>query len=134
VIEATDDLPPAAAIRARYVERLRDPRQWLRLIRGSVDIGKLFKGLLKASQSKSQTKASLAPRIAGALAASETPLTLLLARGDNTAIAFREAWKAPAFDAARRRARVIERDTASHSFASADDKAWLFEQVKAALA
>eukprot|EP01037_Dinobryon_pediforme_P041965 gene41965-52022_t len=34
VIEERDDLPPAAAIRARYTEKLKDPREWLRLVRG----------------------------------------------------------------------------------------------------
>lgn len=133
VIKAADDLPPAAAIRARYAERLRDPKEWLRLIRGGVNIVKLFNGLLKLSQKRSQSSANLSTRIATALAASATPLTLLIARGDNTAIAFRDAWKDPAFDKARLRARIVERDTASHSFASVEDKAWLFDQVKAAL-
>ncbi|WP_010216788.1 hydrolase 1, exosortase A system-associated [Sphingomonas sp. PAMC 26621] len=45
VIEQFDDLPPAAAIRARYAEKLRDPREWLRLARGGVSLRKLFRGL-----------------------------------------------------------------------------------------
>lgn len=125
VIETTDDLPPAAAIRARYAERLRDPRQWVRLASGGVNIRKLFKGLMKASTTDSQDADSLAARMASSLEASGIAVTILLAKGDNTAIAFRDAWKGSA--------RIAECDTASHSFASADDKAWLFEQVKEAL-
>lgn len=126
VIEAADDLPPAAAIRARYAERLRDPRQWVRLASGGVNIGKLVKGLLKASSVESQDSESLAARMAASLAASAIPVTILLAKGDNTAIAFRDAWKGTA--------PILECDTASHSFASAEDKGWLFERVREALA
>jgi exosortase A-associated hydrolase 1 len=126
VIDTSDELPPAAAIRARYAERVRDPKQWLRLVRGGVDISKLFKGLLKASKNESQNDSGLAVRMAQALAASGTPTTILLARGDNTAIAFRAAWKGFA--------TIKECDTASHSFAHAADKQWLFERVIEALA
>ena len=126
VIEAADDLPPAAAIRARYAERMRDPKQWVRLVRGGVDIKKLISGLAKLSHSASEENSNLATRMADALAASGTPLTILLARGDNTAIAFADAWKGST--------PIQHCDTASHSFAHAEDKAWLFERVKEALA
>jgi exosortase A-associated hydrolase 1 len=126
VIEAADDLPPAAAIRARYAEKMRDPREWVRLVRGGVDIRKLISGLSKLSHSKSEESSDLATRMADALAASGTPVTILLARGDNTAIAFADAWKG--------NAPIRYCETASHSFASAEDKTWLFERVKEALA
>lgn len=125
VVETADDLPPAAAIRARYAERLRDPKTWLRLIRGGVDIGKLFKGLSKISKSESRGRSALATRMADALAASSVAVTILLAKGDNTAIAFRNAWRGSA--------PILECDTASHSFAHAADKEWLFERVREAL-
>jgi hypothetical protein len=64
--------------------------------------------------------------MAEALAASGTPTTILLAKGDNTAIAFRAAWKGSA--------PIIECETSSHSFAHATDKQWLFERVREALA
>lgn len=129
VIEASDDLPPAAAIRARYAERLRDPKQWLRLLRGGVNITKLIKGLSKVSQKPSQAATSLTARLADALAGAQVPVTILLAKGDNTAIAFADALKGPAFDAARPRLAVATLDSASHSFASAADKDWLFERI-----
>jgi exosortase A-associated hydrolase 1 len=133
VIEATDDLPPAAAIRARYAERLRDPREWLRLLRGGVNISKLISGLAKASRKQSQQANGLSARLAAALAQPAIPITVLLAKGDNTAIAFREAWRGPAFGTARAKVAITEVDSASHSFASAADKQWLYEQVRAAL-
>ena len=127
VIEPTDDLPPAAAIRARYAAKLRDPREWLRLIRGGVDIGKLFRGLSKASKNKSKVSQP-ASRFTAALAETQIPVTILLASGDNTAIAF-----ADAVDAVTLGARVETLDSASHSFASQADKDWLFERVSDAL-
>ena len=126
VVEAGDDLPPAAAIRARYAERIRDPREWVRFVRGGVDIKKLINGLAKLSHSQSEDNSNLATRMADALAASGTPATILLAKGDNTAIAFNDAWKGSA--------PIAHCDTASHSFAHAEDKAWLFERVREALA
>jgi exosortase A-associated hydrolase 1 len=125
VVETPDDLPPAAAIRARYAQRLRDPKVWLRLIRGSVDIGKLLKGLSRILDRKSQDS-TLAARMSDALAGSGIPVTFLLAQGDNTAIAFRDAWRGSA--------RIETCDTASHSFARAEDKQWLFERIREALA
>lgn len=132
-IEATDNLPPAAAIRARYAERLKDPREWLRLLRGGVNIYKLVKGLIKVAQKPSQPPASLAARLGQALGHADRPVTVLAARGDNTAIAFLEAWHSPAFAEARTKANLIELDSDSHSFATPSDKDWLFDRVRAAL-
>ena len=132
-IGSTDDLPPAAAIRSHYAQRLKDPREWLRLLRGGVNIGKVIKGLSKASQKQSQAPETLASRLGAALS-SGPPTTILVAKGDNTAIAFADAFKGSAFEAARARVRVETLDSDSHSFASASDKEWLFERVLAALA
>jgi exosortase A-associated hydrolase 1 len=133
VIERSDDLPPAAAIRSHYAQKLRDPREWLRLLRGGVNIAKLFKGLVKVSRKQSEVPDGIAARLAQAFAATQAPVTILLAKGDNTAIAFADAYRGPTFDPVRGRIRVEQLDTASHSFASAAEKDWLFEKVLAAL-
>lgn len=132
VIEGESDLPPPAAIRARYAERLRDPRQWLRLAKGGVNIGKLVKGLKSASKQPSDD-GSLATDMAAALASSDAPTTILLADRDNTAIAFREAFHQSAFAAIRTRADIAVRETASHSFAREGDADWLLARVLDAL-
>ncbi|RYY46859.1 MAG: hydrolase 1, exosortase A system-associated [Sphingomonadales bacterium] len=132
-IESTDDLPPAAAIRSHYAERLRDPKEWLRLMRGGVNIANVIRGLRKFAQKQSQEPETLAARLGSALA-SVPPTTILLAKGDNTAIAFADAFKGPAFEAARGRVQVETLDSDSHSFASTSDKDWLFDRVIAALA
>jgi exosortase A-associated hydrolase 1 len=128
-----DDLPPAAAIRSRYVEKLKNPRELLRLFTGGVNIRKLVSGLLKASAKQSQPSTSLPARLAAALDASDTPVTILLARGDNTALAFADRWKSAAFAGSRARCTVETCDTDSHSFARPQDKAWLTQRVLAVL-
>lgn len=133
-VEPTDALPPAAAIRSHYAAKLRDPREWLRLLRGGVNIAKLLKGLRKASQKPPEAPAGLAARLAAALGSVQVPVTILLAKGDNTAIAFADAFKGPAFEAARARARIETLDSASHSFAGAADKDWLLQRVLERLA
>ncbi|MCW4460301.1 hydrolase 1, exosortase A system-associated [Sphingomonas sp. BT-65] len=132
-IEAIDDLPPAAAIRSRYVEKLKNPRELLRLFTGGVNIRKLVSGLLKASAKQSQPPASLPARLAAGLDASETPVTILLAKADNTALAFADHWQGDAFTKARARRTLDICDTDSHSFARPQDKAWLTQRVLAAL-
>ncbi len=132
VIEAQDALPPPAAIRARYAERLRDPAEWKRLLRGGVDLRKLATGILRAAR---PTKPSaLADRIAAGLDNFEGSIAILLARNDNTAIAFDDAWRRQSFAACRERCKPLVLDSASHSFAGADDADWLTTRVLDALA
>ncbi len=128
--EETDEpaLPPAAAIRARYLSRLKDPKSLLRLIKGEVDFRKLFRGLsaLKAPAAPAAPD-SLAARIDGAIAVLGTPATILLATGDRTAQAFMESCPS-----ALSRLPVERLASPSHSFAG-DDGEWLAERILAAL-
>lgn len=107
VIEQADDLPPAAAIRARYAQRLRDPAAWGRLLRGAVSLPKLARGLLKLA--RRAQPATLAGRVLESIAGWNDAASVVLAKGDATAIAFADA----AGD--RPDARTIATD--SHSFA-----------------
>lgn len=132
VVEPTGDMPPSAAIRARYADRLRDPGQLLRLLRGEISIAKLFKGLVSIVRKPSQPDA-LADTVAVALIASDVPVTLLLAERDNTAISFADAWRSPAFAPLHGRIAVIRCDTDSHSFAREADKRWLSDQMLSVL-
>jgi exosortase A-associated hydrolase 1 len=123
--DGNDDLPQAAAIRSRYAERLRDAREWLRLLSGGVNLRRLATGLWKVV--KSPAPDGLVDRMAAALRASGVPMTILLANRDNTAVAFRAAWKAGSAGT------IVELDSSSHSFAGAADKAWLRERLLQAL-
>lgn len=121
-------LPPASAIRARYMSRLKDPKSLLRLLKGEVDFRKLFRGLsaLK-TPAPPVAQGSLAARIDAALSASAVPTTILLATGDRTAQAFIES--CPAAPTAVPVERLA---SASHSFAG-DDGEWLAERILAIL-
>lgn len=117
-------LPPASAIRARYLARLKDPQSLLRLIKGEVDFRKLVRGLsaLKAP-APAAAPDSLAARIDGAIAAIGAPTTILLATGDRTAQAFMENCRA-----ASTHAPVERLSSPSHSFAG-EDGAWLAARI-----
>ena len=118
-----DALPPAAAIRRHYAARLRDPRQWLRLATGRVDLGKLFKGLRKTSGKSLKTDNSIADAMRAGIG--DTPTVILLASGDATAIRYARDWGEDA--------RIAQRDSDSHSFARAGDAEWLRDRILAAL-
>jgi exosortase A-associated hydrolase 1 len=135
VIETTgDDLPPPAAIRARYAEKIRDRREWLRLLRGGVNMRKLAGGLVRLG--KPRGASSLAARVGIGLARFPGPVSLLIATRDNTAIAFADQWDGPNFAAARARPdiTVTRIDSASHSFAGEQDYIALTRAILDALA
>ena len=112
VVERTaGDLPPPAAVRAHYLSRLLDPRQWWRLLTGAVSPARVARGLRRAAE---RPDAGLARRFAAAVRALDA--RVVLATGDGTAIAYA--------DAARRVGLTLptERiETASHSFAEPGD-------------
>ena len=125
--------PTSAAVRARYWNRLKNPRSVIDLFTGKINLRKLAGGLVTAVQADKPT--CLAERLAQALAASTLPAAILIADRDTTALAFMSAWNSSAFADARTRQGVTlhSYQTASHSFADADAKAWLLGQVKAQL-
>ncbi|HTG38899.1 hydrolase 1, exosortase A system-associated [Sphingomonas sp.] len=135
IIEPSGDtLPPAAAIRARYAQRLRDPRAWGRLLTGGVNLKKLAGGLSKLSGADGEpTPDRLAGRVAAGLLGKPVPINILTAARDNTAIAFTEALSTPAYAEVIERATVATLDTDSHSFHRGPDKAWLEARLVDAL-
>ncbi|HWV61502.1 MAG TPA: hydrolase 1, exosortase A system-associated, partial [Sphingopyxis sp.] len=128
-------LPPASAIRARYLSRLRDPKSLLRLLRGEIDFRKLVRGLSALKQAPRPAAAdSLAHSLESALAELSCPVTILLATGDRTAQAFAESC-GPALAGSGKEPgaiRVERLASASHSFAG-EDGDWLAARVLAAL-
>ena len=126
VVEPTDDLPPAAAIRRRYADRLRRPAEWRRLIRGEIDFGKLRRGLAKLLVAADEP---LATAVVDAVAAWGAHAHIVLAAGDATATAFADAARR-----AGRRFATTTIDTDSHSFARVPDAAALSRIIVDALA
>ena len=120
VIEDTDGMPPAAAIRARYLARLRDP---LSLIRRGANVRKAWHGLRKIATPR--PAGTLARRVTAAIEEWGADATVILAEGDATAIAFRDA---------ARGVPVETIATDSHSFARASDRVALRHAVVRLLA
>ena len=125
VIEAGNETVQApAAIRRRYAEKLLDPKEWLRLLRGGVNIGKLLKGLRQAGGPAPVS--SLAGTMQAELAQFAGPVTILLAGRDRTAELFAAAW--PADDP-----RIHTIDSASHSFSDVPAREWLLRRLVEAI-
>ena len=125
--------PSAAAIRARYLTRLKNPRSVMDLLTGKIDLRKLAGGLTKAV--KKEAPSGLAERVATALAHSSLPIHILIAQRDTTGLAFMGSWKTSGFDGVRTRSDIelTMLDTASHSFADAASKMHLSEKIAAML-
>jgi exosortase A-associated hydrolase 1 len=125
-------LPPASAIRARYLARLKDPRQIWRLVSGGVDIRKLLSGLRAAGGSTQTQAEGLGAELRNALLKLDIPASILLAKHDRTAMAFADIWtKVPTKD--RQHIPVHSCDTPSHGFADDVARIWLRDQISAAL-
>ncbi len=113
-----------AAIRQRYAQKATDPEEWLRLLRGGVNLRKLASGLRHASGPA--PRSSLAGTMQAGLAQFGGPATILLATRDRTAQLFDAAGPADGTP-------VHRIDSASHSFAEKEAREWLFERVIEAL-
>lgn len=124
-VEGHDAAPPPDAIRARYREKLRNPKEWLRLFGGQVSLGKLASGLLSAV-SPTPPPTSLAREMAAGLARFEGPVTILLADRDRTAQLFDSAWD-------KADPRITRCPDATHAFAEPHARHWLSERLLDAL-
>lgn len=114
---APDELAPAAA-RAHYRGRFLSPKAWRAVLTGKVDVLGAVRSLLGAV-AKPENK-SLAARVAERLRPYAGKLTLVLARGDGTAIAARSCWSDAAF-AHVRDEKVVVVETDAHTFARPGD-------------
>ncbi len=135
-VESGDELPPPAAIKARYLEKLKDPKALLGLFTGKVNIRKLASGLSRIAAPAPAPASSFAERLAAGLEAFPGPVTILSADRDGTALAFAAEWRKPVFDKARARAdvKLIAFDSSAHSFAADADYAVLNSALLEALA
>ncbi len=120
-----DGLAPPEAIRSRYIAKLKNPREVLRLFTGGVSLSKLAKGLRQAAAGPSPPS-SLAKEMASAMEASRKPARFLIAGSDRTGQAFMAA--CPEFSGQR----DICAD-AGHSFAEPHARQWLHRRVMSAL-
>lgn len=113
------DAAPPAALRQRYLAKLANPREVLRLLSGGVNLAKLARGLRQAASAP--VKSSLVDTMAASLAHFAGPATILLATGDRTAQMFEAVW--PAGDP-----RIQRHASSGHSFAGTGAQDWLLER------
>ena len=121
----SDALPPSA-VRSRYAEKLRNPDEMVRLLRGGVNLRKLFGGLAMAMRT-TNAASSLAQEMAAQIQHFDGDVRILLAQRDRTAQAFARDW--PADDPRIRRCAG-----GSHAYVEPDASAWLERELRDALA
>jgi exosortase A-associated hydrolase 1 len=119
-----DAAPPPAAIRARYIAKLKNPRELLRLLTGKVSLTKLACGLARSARRSVPT--SLAQEIAQGLTRFPGPARILIAERDRTGQAFLAGWKVAD-------PRIHRCEGANHAFGEAHARQWLLDQLLAAL-
>jgi len=127
-IEIEDDAAalPARAIRSRYAEKLKNPRELARLLTGGVSLAKLVRGLARAARPASSAPAGLADEMARGLARFEGQASLLLAERDRTAQVFAQSWS-------QADPRLHWLSGAGHAFALPHEREWLETRVLEAL-
>ncbi len=118
-------VPPPAAIRARYAEKLKNPRDIMRLMRGGVDLGKLARGVIHALRPP-PPPSSLAQDMAAGLAGFGGEVRILLAAADRTAQVFEAAWD-------RNDPRIRRCAGAGHAYVEPEHRDWLEAQLLEAL-
>ena len=123
-IEGDNAPPPPAAIRQRYISKIKQPREVWRLLRGGVNLRKLAGGL-RAASGPTPAPTGLAEAMQTGLAQFPGPVAILLADRDRTAQMFAEIWD-------KNDPRIQWCKDASHSFVESQD--WLLEKVLATLA
>mgnify|MGYP002827807678 CR=1 FL=1 len=118
-------MPPPQAIRARYLEKLGNPREVARLMRGGVDLRKLAGGIMRAAR-PAPAASNLATRMQQGLARFDGPASILLAGSDRTAQVFESAW--PKDDV-----RLERCEGAGHAFVEPHARDWLEGKILEAL-
>ncbi len=111
---------PSAALRQRYLAKLANPREVLRLLTGGVNLARLARGLRQAASAP--VKSSLVDTMAANLARFSGPVTILLASGDRTAQMFEAVWP-------KSNQRIQRHASSGHSFAGEDAQSWLTEHL-----
>ena len=121
--------PTPAAIRARYWQRLKNPGTYADLVRGRINLAKLFSGLKRAATKEGISQ--LALDLGEALASLEIPCDLLIAEKDTTARAFMACWESASYTSFTDKSNLALHsfDTASHGFADHESKAWLEKRL-----
>ncbi|MBA4009861.1 MAG: hydrolase 1, exosortase A system-associated [Erythrobacter sp.] len=123
--EAGDSTPPPEAVRARYLEKIKNPREIMRLLGGGVNLTKLARGVIHALKPP-PLPSSLAQEMAAGLAGFTGDVRILLATADRTAQVFEAAWD-------KTDPRIRRCEGAGHAYVEPAHRAWLEAQLLEAL-
>ena len=110
-----------AAIRSRYAQKLKNPREVLRLLRGGVDLGKLVRGLT-ASMRSAPSVGALVDDMRVGLSGFEGRVQFLLASEDRTAQLFDAAWHEIGENCSRC-------SGAGHAYVEPEHQEWLENEI-----
>lgn len=122
--DGQEEAQPSSAIRARYAQKLRNPREILRLLTGRVAFGRLLKDIRKALYFQ-KASGGLLRDIRQGISTFAGRIDLLVSSRDRTGQAFAESWgKDP---------RILVCQDASHAFVEPHARDWLFERLIDAL-
>jgi exosortase A-associated hydrolase 1 len=113
--------PPPAAVRARYAEKLKNPREVMRLLGGGVSLRKLARGISHALKPP-PPPSTLAQEMAADLAGFAGEVRILLAMADRTAQVFETAWD-------RSDPRIRRCEGAGHAYVEPQHRDWLEAQL-----
>ncbi|MBA4043206.1 MAG: hydrolase 1, exosortase A system-associated [Erythrobacter sp.] len=118
---ATDATPPPEAIRARYAEKLKNPREIGRLLAGGVDLRKLARGLMQ-SFNPAPPPSNLVGDMRNGLAGFAGEVRILLATADRTAQLFEATWD-------KSDPRIRRCQGAGHAYVEPAHRDWLEREI-----
>ena len=112
---------PAEAIKARYMEKLRNPRDLARLLTGKVSLPGVARSVKRVIAGENPST-QLGEALARGLSSFDGEVRILLAGRDRTAQAFRSNY--PIGNEA-----ITVREGADHAFSEASNHSWLEDQI-----
>ncbi len=112
---------PPSALRARYAEKLKNPREVMRLVSGGVNLSKLARGVMQALRPPAPPS-SLAQEMASGLAGFSGEVRFLLATADRTAQLFETTWDP-------NDPRIRRCEGAGHAYVEREHRDWLEVQL-----
>ena len=115
---------PAAAARKRYAEKLTNPSEWMRILKGKVAI-RAIRDALKSSVTHSEPMSGLAQELHEVMQGFNGHKRYLVAGRDRTGLAFKSIWP--------ERGDLHVCAAADHAFSAPEDTAWLTGQILSAL-
>lgn len=120
-----DTAPPADAIRARYADKLRNPREVARLLGGGVSLGKLARGIGQMLRPAAPAP-GLVEELNAGLARFNGDVRILLATADRTAQLFESVWD-------NSDPRIRRCQGAGHAYVEPPHRDWLAAEILSAL-